>query len=400
MEKSLAARGAMQAGIDRFLSIYPLLGALAASWNVAEDASIKTMAVAADDPGIKLLFNSTFVLSNTPDELVGVLHHEARHCVFGHIFMDPSVFPDERALVNAQEVTVNEDLPEPLPGNPIVLKQFPKLPRDEDTETRYRRLAGSSPKNAQPNAANTTGPVDDHSQWGSFRGEESVTKALMEATLKDALETYQALSPEEESMLNAAEKTCGIEPGSWLQGIRHGKPATLNWQTLLRRYVGNEIAKSYSYAVPPRRFPHLLGVVPGSRRSGGAPTIQAVIDTSGSLDDAMLADISKELANLARDFQIVVVEADSKVHRIYKYTKPITNVMGRGGTSFIPALKPQVLCKTQAKLVLYFTDGFGPAPSQAPQVPVAWVLTPDGITPASWGRVINMGRKLNLLGSK
>ena len=400
MEKSLAARGAMQAGIDRFLSIYPLLGALTASWNVAEDASIKTMAVAADDPGIKLLFNSAFVLSLTPAELVGVLHHEARHCVFGHIFMDPAEFPDECALINAQEVTVNEDLPEPLPGNPIVLKQFPKLPRDEDTETRYRRLAGSPPKKAQPNAANATGPVDDHSQWGSFRGEESVTKALMEATLKDALETYQALSPEEESVLNAAEKTCGIEPGTWLQEIQYGKPATLNWQTLLRRYVGDEIAKSYSYAVPPRRFPELLGIVPGNRRSGGAPTIQAVIDTSGSLDDAVLADISKELANLARDFQIVVVEADSKVHRIYKYTKPITNVMGRGGTSFIPALKPRVLCKTQAKLVLYFTDGFGPAPSQAPQVPVVWVLTPDGVTPASWGRVIYMGRKPNLLGPK
>jgi len=144
----------------------------------------------------------------------------------------------------------------------ILLKQFTKLPRDEDTETRYRRLAGSPPKKAQLNTANATGPVDDHSQWGSFRGEESVTKALMEATLKDALETYQVLSPEEESMLNAAEKTCGIEPGSWLQEIRHGKPATLNWQTLLRRYVGNEIAKSYSYAVPPRRFPHFWALCP------------------------------------------------------------------------------------------------------------------------------------------
>ena len=55
-----------------------------------------------------------------------------------------------------------------------------------------------------------------------------------------------------------------------MKEIRHGKPATLNWQTLLRRYVGDKITKSYSYAVPPRRFPHLLGIVPGSRRSGGA----------------------------------------------------------------------------------------------------------------------------------
>ena len=201
----------------------------------------------------------------------------------------------------------------------------------------------------------------------------------MQLSIGEELTKHQSLSPEEQSMLNAAEKTCGSAPGSWLQEIRHGKSATLNWQTLLRRYVGNEIAKSYSYAVPPRRFPHLLGLVPGNRRNGGAPTIQAVIDTSGSLSDAMLADISKELANLARDFHVVVVEADWEVHRVYKYTKPITDVMGRGGTSFIPALKAEVLCKTRAKLVLYFTDGYGPAPSKAPQVSVVWVLTEGGI---------------------
>lgn len=402
MDKSLAANGAMHAGIERFLSKYPLLGALAASWNLAEDATLQSMAVAADDPGIKLLYNSAFVMSLTPDELVGVLHHEARHCVFGHIFMEPEKYPDERALIIAQEVTVNENLPEPLPSHPILLKQHPKLPKDEDTDTRYRRLAGSSSKKTPQNSVSASGrrPLDDHSRWESFWGNESVTKMLVEAGLKEALEKLPVLSPDEESILNSAEKTCGSEPGTWLHEVRYGKPATLNWQTLLRRFVGSEISKSYSYAVPPRRFPHLLGLVPGSRRSGEAPVIQAVIDTSGSISDAILADISKELANLARDFEVVVVEADTKVHRVYKYTKPIINVIGRGGTSFIPALKHSVLCKTQAELVLYFTDGYGPAPTEPPQIPVAWVLTRDGVPPAQWGRVIYMGRKPSTPGQK
>ena len=52
----------------------------------------------------------------------------------------PAQFPDEYARMLAEEVTVNEWVPGPLPGKPITLAQFPELPGNEDTLTRYNKL--------------------------------------------------------------------------------------------------------------------------------------------------------------------------------------------------------------------------------------------------------------------
>jgi len=42
-------------------------------------------------------------------------------------------------------------------------------------------------------------------------------------------------------------------------------------------------------------------------------------------------------------------------------------------------------------LVVFCTDGLGPAPEFRPHVPVIWALTPEGIRPVPWGEVIRMG---------
>jgi predicted metal-dependent peptidase len=115
-----------------------------------------------------------------------------------------------------------------------------------------------------------------------------------------------------------------------------------------------------------------------------------VIDTSGSLTDAMLGAISRELAGLAKGNAVTVVECDRKIHAVYPFKKPITSLKGRGGTDFKPPLEPEFLRKQKADLVVYFTDGCGEAPDRPPKVPVIWCLTPSGRMPAPWGREIRM----------
>ena len=63
---------------------------------------------------------------------------------------------------------------------------------------------------------------------------------------------------------------------------------------------------------------------------------------------------------------------------------------GRGGTSFCPPFEAAFLRQHRPELIIYFTDGFGSAPDNAPRIPVVWCLTPNGQTPATWGRVIQM----------
>ena len=126
-------------------------------------------------------------------------------------------------------------------------------------------------------------------------------------------------------------------------------------------------------------------------RRAGKPRIMAVIDTSGSLTDELLAEISNELRHMARDRDVVVVECDAEIQNVYRYREPITDVDGRGGTDLRPPLKQEFVRAQRADLVVYFTDGMGPAPEKPPQVPVVWALTPDGEPPAAWGRVIWIG---------
>ena len=63
---------------------------------------------------------------------------------------------------------------------------------------------------------------------------------------------------------------------------------------------------------------------------------------------------------------------------------------GGGGTNFQPPLERVFLRKHAVDLVIYFTDGWGPAPENRPYLPVIWTLTPGGTPPASWGEVLEM----------
>ena len=439
--------GLVEIGIQRLLAKYPLFGGLVATWTVIEDAGISTMAIGLGSSGFNLYYNSDFVRKLKIDQLVGVLHHEARHVVYGHVFLDPTLYLDKNALTIAEEVTVNERLPEPLPGNPIRLSQYPTLKPNQDTETRYHRLAKkkkhhsqtadkggagkplnnpkgtgnvaipgvdatptsdrsgllSNSKTAGSGTAatsasvisrpqhNTPTTLDDHSRWREVREQESFAKAILDGSIRDIIEKNPNLSPLERKAVDVAIRQQGDVPDNFVSVIQQvpGR-AKLNWRVLLRRYTGQELSRTQTLGKPPRRFPQMVGILPANAHTAEKPKIMAVVDTSLSMSDAMLADIVKELHFLARDYYVWIVECDAAVQRVYRLNTRIKLVQGRGGTDFRPPLKPRFIRQHRPDLVMFFTDGRGPAPARPPQVPVVWVLTPGWESPVPWGRVIKM----------
>ena len=404
-----AGDGRLRVALKRLLSRYPLLGGLVATWDLRAEGT-DTMAVGMDDQAFVLYYCPDFLARIRIDRIVGVLHHEARHVLYGHVMMDPADFPDKEALVTAQEVTVNEGLPEPLPAGAIRLKDFPTLPRDEDTLTRYRRLRkGRRKKRAKRGKSQQNGPgkrqqsgrgkpacrkrwKDDHGHWREIRDRDSYAKNLMDVTVRGILdECRPSVQPEDRATLERACQAWGIEPGKELSQLPDARGELhVNWRLVLRRHVGRLLAKRAAYSRPPRRFPKLLGIVPGTAMSATKPLILSVVDTSASMTDKMLGAISNELRFLTRDHCVMVVECDCEIQAVYRYRQPIVSVMGRGGTDFRPPLERAFLREHAADLVVFFTDGFGPAPDRSPYIPVIWVLTPDGERPAPWGAVIQM----------
>ena len=134
----------------------------------------------------------------------------------------------------------------------------------------------------------------------------------------------------------------------------------------------------------------MVGILPGRGRQGSKPKIMAVVDSSGSMTTAILADVSAELAVMAKTFEVLVVESDTEVRAVYVY-RPISEIHGRGGTDFRPVFESAFLKKHRPDLLIYFSDGYGKAPSESPRgVPVIWAITPRGRKPTVWGREVRL----------
>lgn len=386
--------------LRRFISRYPLFGVLLSRFRV-EMGQTPTMAVGFDvgtrGAQFVLYFNPDFVEKIPLGQVEGVIHHEVRHVLYGHLLMTPDEYPDSEALVISQEVTVNEGIPEPLPAGPVLLQDYPELPRNEDTATRYRRLADPSVKPQQGESAGGAGehqsiPLDDHGHWPEVLDEAPLARVILEGALGEIAATKSDKPPTEaeRSALQSIGTIWGLQPNKMDAALAGEACATQPWQVLLRRFVGQNLRPSASFSVPPRRYPGLLGVVPGQRQTIAELRIQAVIDTSGSMTDEILDAIGAELHLIGQMYEVIIVECDDEILRVYPLRGRLRTVHGRGGTDFRPPFERVFLRKTHPDLILYFTDGMGPFPKTAPQVPTLWVLTDRPPRLPGWSQTIHM----------
>lgn len=392
------ADGRIRLAAQRLLAKYPFHAHVLERCRRLPSAEVDTMGVTATRSGVLLRYNPHFTLGLPADQLGGVLLHEVLHVVLGHLALDPADYPDRWAFTVAAEVSVNEFVHEPLPVGVIRREQYPMLPAMESTDQRYRRLEKlrgreelGSPS-ALTDGAGASGPsvLDDHTSWQEVCEDvdaDAARKAVADLVQQAAIDAGGL--PDE--LRHAVLAGIGSEAGSGVLVLPDSRQRShLNWQQLLRRYVGQVLQPQPQYHWPPRRFPHLVGIVPGQRRTGALPSVVAIIDTSGSIAAEYLEQIDGELRQLNRSYPVQVIEADCAVHRVYRYRSSLEHVTGRGGTNFRPALERSLLQPLRPDLLIYFTDGFGPAPDKRPPWPLVWCLVPGGEPPAAYGHVVLM----------
>ena len=408
------AAGMIETALRRMAAEYPFHASLLSGWKIQAAEFIETAGVTIRDGRIHLFYSPDFVVECSYTQLIGVLHHEVNHVILGHMLADPADYPNWEARIIAEEVTANEWVKEELPGAPILLEHFPELAPNESTAERYRRLdkklvimsrkKGESTQKIVPREAKIEPdgeknrpelqPLDDHGLWEEAR-KNSLGELAVRVAVKGAVER---LSPDERNKLPALLRRQigrilrGISAGSTGEAVLWNEASSggIDWRTVLRRYVSRLTGRRPVFNRLPRPFPELAGVLPGHAHQAEKTMVLAVIDTSGSIDAAMLAQISLEIEGMSREHKVTVVECDSEIQKYYPYASPIRHVKGRGGTDLRPPLAASFLARFRPNVVVYFTDGYGPAPSEAPAVPVIWCITPDGKRPASWGKEVRM----------
>lgn len=380
--KASKAKGKVMLAISRLAADMPLHAGILGRWKPVEDASIETMAVGCQRGRLILYFAPSFVESTSLNDLVGVVEHECLHVLLQHVLHDPAPGENKNARTIAEECTVNEWVEHPLPGKPVLLSDYSMLPANETTEDRYERL-----KDIIPDVKVLT--IDDHTKWDEILAAGELGRAVIRTVIAEA---WDKLTSEQRAKISLPQQVQqaiqqATQPGG--SSLMGNGAASVNWRQVLRRYVGRALVHRPIFTRPPRRFPEMVGILPGRGRQGTKPRVMAAIDTSGSMTARLLADISAELAVMSKTHEVIVVECDRKIQAVYPY-RPIAEVHGRGGTDFRPVFEASFLRQHRPDLVVYFTDGHGPAPADPPAVPVLWCLPEHGKHPCSWGRIVRI----------
>ena len=200
--------------------------------------------------------------------------------------------------------------------------------------------------------------------------------------------------------LNLA-KAQGKAPGAVEETIRDAHRSTLDWRSLLRRYMTDAAARDYSWSVPNRRFID-SGLYLPSIRSEGMGTLAVIIDTSGSVDSDALAAFWSEVREVAAEIEperIVVLQVDAAVQDEEHYAPGELPehivVKGRWGTDFRPGFERLSEQGIRPAVCLYFTDmDCDRYPEAEPSYDVLWCDWSEGVglwcQPPPWGEHIRI----------
>ena len=192
----------------------------------------------------------------------------------------------------------------------------------------------------------------------------------------------------------------GKVPGQVEETIRNAHASTLDWRTLLRRFMTDTASRDYSWSVPNRRFID-GGLYLPSIRSEGIDAIAVIVDTSGSLPADTLADFWSELREVAAEIRpetVIVLQVDAAVRDAAEYAPDDLPdeiaIKGRGGTDFRPGFAWLDEQGIEPGVCLYFTDmECSDYPETEPGFPVLfcnWGPPPSDWNREPWGERIDI----------
>src|SRR4030095_12640734 len=258
---------------------------------------------------------------------------------------------------------------------------FDRLPADEQGQQ-------PQPQNGQGQGQSSEdsgglGEVRDAPQGEQTDGQGQPVPVQSQADWQQA--TIQA------KQLTQAQGALG---GDTARAIGQAIKPSVDWRSLLRKYVQEVVRSDYLWTRPSVRYVQhgiYLPVVPAS----ACGPIAVCVDTSGSIDDVLLAQFGKEIDTICSEVQpahVDVIYCDAQVNRTERFDRgePITlQACGGGGTDFRPAFEQADSLDVPPAVLIYLTDLMGSFPEVPPAYPVIWASY--GTHAAEYGYVPTFG---------
>ena len=152
----------------------------------------------------------------------------------------------------------------------------------------------------------------------------------------------------------------------------------VEWRELLYRYIASYAKSTYSFSPPNMKYLYRGIYLPSL--SSDLLRIVIAVDTSGSVDEALLATFLGEVSSIMQsypNYEIDLITADAKIesHKLFLPGEALEyEVYGGGCTDVRPVFVyiDQQIC--YPTLLLYFTDGYGTFPQEEVSYDVMWVM--------------------------
>ena len=387
----------------RILSSHGFYGLLLMHTKLAVDKNEET----ACTDGVRITFGTAFLDSLKDNELDFVMMHEILHIILQHCERGDA--KDSETYSLAADIVVNSNI---LFENEMDLESITLDPYgvsmhvtpngkegyEYTAEEVYEMLLNHSDGNSQTAKASKgtrnqkashdrNESWDDHSRWGQYE-EDDILHDLWIRRFEDAARAIEIRDPSNKQ---------GLLPSFAQRVLEKLKPPQLNWRMLLNEFVQEDFT-DYSFAPPDRRFDESPFFLPDFNDKGDTvKDILFMIDTSGSVSDAMMTTAYSEIQGAIHQFggklqgwlgffdTAIVEPKPFSDEDEFRSIRPA----GGGGTNFgilFEYVRKHMREQLPSCMVI-LTDGYAPFPTEevAEGIPVLWLLNNDKVTPP-WGK--------------
>ena len=401
-----------------------LMPALAA----IEDIIVDDPSLTACTNGEQTRYGSQFVDTLNIQQTVGLIVHEVLHPLLDHLTRLATQFQTDAHLTNVGAdyeinnfVTIyNEEATFPIvlpPEAHVDVEKYGTLA----AEVIIRKLFEDTPKPPPPPPTNpnpdgecdnpTDGEGDqDSPKEGDKEGKGSGNgqpqrQPYSSGEFEPAKSSAKAkeLSDKWKEILTSTIQTAklrGKGGGKFIEKLGELLEPPLDLDALLDKYTTEFCLSDESIRADKRYLAYHDICITGMEDEQHG-TLVFVKDTSGSINKDILesvVSIVQGASTKLRPRRLIVMDVDAEVQHVEEFgphDEIPAEAKGRGGTDFRPAFDFIENNLEEARVVIYFTDGYGVFPEEEPSIPTLWVtygLEDDGFP---FGQVVNMNELID-----
>jgi predicted metal-dependent peptidase len=350
---------------SQLTSKYPYFGMLASRLKHEAKEEIRSYA----SNGVRFLYNPSFVENCSVEELSFVL----TNCVMHHILAHQQRKLKRKGFLwqLATDFAINN----------LLFKNGIKIPNGANFDKKYKNMyaeeiyealkkerieAGLDAFEESENEKN-----QEEQEQNKFSKVRNIEENLDERD-EEQWEYAQALAKEV-----ATRKS--LMPLGFERLAKKVEAKNIDWKFELYNAINRHMRNNYAF-MPPNKKHLYRGFALPSLTSDTLSLIVA-IDTSGSIQEEILAAFVEEFKTIMQNFPAVNIElliADAKIQGVYSFRNAQDidfALRGGGGTDYRPVFDYIDANFPMSSMLLYFTDGDGIFPRIPPSYEVLWALS-------------------------